>query len=489
MKCFRLCLVGCVLAGACGRAPTPPLARVGGPQPLVLVGEPDPSLTVLRFEITSGTCGYGPGGPKLADVSVDESAESVTVTASLEAPKEQPEGVVCSDIGVVVPVTVALERLLGTRAILDGSCTPPAPVVRKGSDAAPCAPARQDATPANAVGTWTAIDAGPLATRGEPRGAWTGRELIVLGGLAVERSAAFDDGAAYDPGQNRWRRIARRPEPGRIFAPAWTGKELIVLGVPSGLGLGGIRGGHAYDPQADRWRAIAPAPIEMQAPVAWWTGREVLFWQFGSGALYDPASDRWRTIPAIDVPGAMAPNRAMWLGSVLAVQGAANPEQGGGLVDALYLFDPSTNTWRASAPPPAVPQWGMLSGVWSGSEEIFFSPGDGGGGVCVAYDPKADTWRKLPAPDVSIDGGTGYFLGVAIGDGRVVVRVADSRRPLHLFDSKSGRWSYAAAPDGPIPGPDGVLAWTGSDVVLWGRPAIARPNLPNAAWRWTPPRA
>lgn len=345
------------------------------------------------------------------------------------------------------------------------------------------------------AGSWEAFEAGPLATRADPKAVWTGTEMLVVGGLAVEQYAAFSDGAAFDPASNKWRRIASRPAPGRIMVVAWTGSELFALGQQEGIDLNDMRSAHLYNPDSDTWRAATPPPRGFDSPEgAWWTGREVLVWQLGRGMLYDPAADTWREIPAIDVAGAAAPGRGLWLegAGVLAVQGATTPEGGGSLREALFLFDPIATRWRAAAPlPDVLPFFNTAYGAWLGTK-LVFNPSPGG--PTYAYDPANDTWRNLPTPAVERDRGMAYFTGVPIGGYGGVIRVGDTHHPLVVADA-AGKWSYPSAPDGEVPGPDGVLLWTGREIILWGRPdlspedlRVGRPGMPqrNAAWKWRP---
>jgi hypothetical protein len=67
--------------------------------------------------------------------------------------------------------------------------------------------------------------------------AWTGSRLLVWGGdLGRDALAVARSGFAFDPQTDRWSRLPRSPLRGRL-APAavWTGRELLVWG---GLGVG-----------------------------------------------------------------------------------------------------------------------------------------------------------------------------------------------------------------------------------------------------------
>jgi hypothetical protein len=144
--------------------------------------------------------------------------------------------------------------------------------------------------------TWRVL-ATPPATPSYCRrdAVWTGSEMLVWGCKLL----------GYDPGKNEWRRLPDPPT--RHGIVAWTGRELVGWG-------GGCCGdvsddGSAYDPATNTWRKIAPAPIGgQQSPAGAWTGRELVILSGQSpdgkpvgGAAYNPATDTWRRIA--DVPG------------------------------------------------------------------------------------------------------------------------------------------------------------------------------------------
>ena len=56
---------------------------------------------------------------------------------------------------------------------------------------------------------------------------WTGRELIGWGGGCC--GDVSDDGSAYNPETNTWRKLAEAPVAGQQSpAGAWTGHELVT---------------------------------------------------------------------------------------------------------------------------------------------------------------------------------------------------------------------------------------------------------------------
>ena len=98
---------------------------------------------------------------------------------------------------------------------------------------------------------------------GAHRGAGGSRGRVVrqgddrLGGSDYRTD--LDDGAAYEPSTNTWRKIAASPLSPRQEATAvWTGEEMIVWG---GNSFSTTKGnGAAYDPNTDTWRACLRHP-------------------------------------------------------------------------------------------------------------------------------------------------------------------------------------------------------------------------------------
>jgi hypothetical protein len=119
--------------------------------------------------------------------------------------------------------------------------------------------------------------AGPLSARSATAAAWTGDEFLIWGGrtsdaccLPSDSEPFLDDGAAYDPVERTWRRLADAPIEARAPLSVWTGQELIVWG-STDRNLR-YRDGAAYDPATDTWRRIADGPIDLTDAVALWSG-------------------------------------------------------------------------------------------------------------------------------------------------------------------------------------------------------------------------
>jgi N-acetylneuraminic acid mutarotase len=123
----------------------------------------------------------------------------------------------------------------------------------------------------------------PDAPRSDYSVTWTGREMIVWGGLSTEFKNV-PTGAKYDPERDAWEDITMigAPEGRGGHSAVWTGTELIVWG-----GIGGDNRsatiptmGGRYDPATDTWSPL-PNP-EGVTPrynhAALWTGAEMIIW-------------------------------------------------------------------------------------------------------------------------------------------------------------------------------------------------------------------
>jgi hypothetical protein len=307
----------------------------------------------------------------------------------------------------------------------------------------------------------------------EHRARWTGSELLVWGGRELDpddRAASRypRQGAAYDPGHDRWRPMAEAPIPGRSRAAAvWTGTELVVWG---GSNRSGARGdGAAYDPATDRWRAIADAPEVggIGDAEGIWTGTELVVWgapaagpaSSAIGLAYSPLQDTWRELP----PSGLPPGRdesVTWTGSAMLV--VTYPDDPAATAVAA-LYDPATDVWRPAAPSPLSAPSGSPSVVWTGREAVLAGgasaagPADG-----VAYEPVSDCWRIIARPTFELladkpaelvwDGDLVLMPGGAGGAYDPVLDVWLRLLTSHMVVYRE----YAAA------------AWTDDRLIVWG---------------------
>ena len=182
----------------------------------------------------------------------------------------------------------------------------------------------QSSARALASGHWSTFPSGPLKARQGQVEAWTGSELLVWGGAVSptpSTSAARNNGAAYDPTTQSWQMLPPSPlTPREDAAAAWTGNEMVVVGGqaitnPSAGGGPELASAAAYSPATNSWRRLPDFPLEPRTNAdAIWTGLQLIVvggdgprtseslyqpTEYLDGAVYDPATNTWATLPAL----------------------------------------------------------------------------------------------------------------------------------------------------------------------------------------------
>lgn len=397
-------------------------------------------------------------------------------------------------LAVFVVVAAAMGALLG------GGVTAPeeTPADRLTIDTAPArrvtAPdIRDGAIPGPALGAWQPMATGPLDPRTQVASAWTGEELLIWGGRGYDGLGAlgfFDDGAAYDPERDRWRRLPASALAGRVPAAAvWTGSELLVWGGTGGVHRDGrvltFDDGAAYDPARDRWQPLAPSPLAARRDAAaTWDGGEMVIWggfdpktgiQHVDGARYDPAADAWRTLPPAPLrpDGDISPPKAVTAcGRSFVMDAAASGIQ-------VAAHDPVADAWTA-IPQPLV--GGQLEvtpvGGRAGPLLVGASYGELPQTVTLQYDCREGSWSGLPPPP----GLWRPDTPVARNDHGLVTTVDPaSRNAVIVLPDAGGPWRRFA--DIPLGARSGhVLAAAGRRVLVWGGVVTARTMDDGAVW-------
>lgn len=311
--------------------------------------------------------------------------------------------------------------------------------------------------------SWRRLPPAPLTPRTGMAATWTGRELFVWGGydqLAANpaRLHVAGDGAAYNPDRRSWRRLPSAPLSARADATAvWTGREVLVVGGVPAVRTDRDRGftdGAAYDPAHGAWRRLVPSPQprgSLMAQHLVWTGTRLLVWSRWQQTLrseavtlpngergvetetrdgvdvwaYDPAADRWAVLPMAPGQPALGGAVLVWTGrEVLSVTG--RPSGGPVLFRAPGArYDPARNRWRRLADGP-LDTAALPAGLWTGAALMVwngFSMRSGGGslpgyqpGDGAAWDARADRWVRLPRSPLA-----GGFGTVAVWTGRAAL--------------------------------------------------------------------
>jgi photosystem II stability/assembly factor-like uncharacterized protein len=186
-----------------------------------------------------------------------------------------------------------------------------------------------------ATNTWTGLPTAPLSARKDASGTWTGRELVVAGGYRFGSSftpVPLRDGAAYNLGTGKWRKIAPMPRRESGATAVWDGKEILFLGGSRKGVAGPPARGLAYNPRTNRWRLLPAMAYPRAGFAAVWTGRRLFVWGGLTtkgvppphGEAYTPATNDWAALPASPLRGRANPV-AVWTGRRMIVWGGGPP--------------------------------------------------------------------------------------------------------------------------------------------------------------------
>ncbi|HUG83130.1 MAG TPA: hypothetical protein VMM13_01130, partial [Euzebya sp.] len=177
------------------------------------------------------------------------------------------------------------------------------------------------------IGGWQPITPPPLTLREGAAATWSGEELIILGGHAQTPCAApaacveptgeaLADGAAYDPVNDTWRRIADHPDPAREPRAMGTGEGLVVGRPDEAL--------WRYDAGTDTWERLGRTrdgldllAVTGDRMVAYASTHEVLG---PPDHIHDPSTEGWRALPP-DPLGLTRDRRMVWVGDGLVLLG------------------------------------------------------------------------------------------------------------------------------------------------------------------------
>ena len=325
-------------------------------------------------------------------------------------------------------------------------------------------PTERHSRPADPSPTPTAIIEDPLAdlpegwsdlpappeVRSEAATAWTGEALLIWGGYVFEGSGdkpPSNDGFMFDAAMRSWTSIPASPLSSRSAAASvWTGSELVIWGGWDGswdAGPGTLSDGAAFEPGSGAWRTLPPAPISARAPFSVWTGHEMIVWGTAvrvsdpprDGAAYDPTTDSWWTIA--EAPIGLTDGTAVWTGQEMIVFGAAlhggNDAETPTAIGAAY--DPNADTWRRLPDSALSPQ--ASTAAWNGREMIAWDYLNGS----AAYDPDTDSWRTIT--EMPLDPAECSPDSVAVGSDVL----GDYCGAVVLFESDRDRWREIPPPD------------------------------------------
>lgn len=308
-------------------------------------------------------------------------------------------------------------------------------------------------------------------------------------------------------GLGPWQRLEDPPLTPRSGATiAWTGEEILVIGgstftCPSGADCAGpteppLRDGAALQPTTGDWRSIAQAPVPISANLETENldGNVYILVPAsndpGPGAdllRYQPSTDTWNAyeVPTNDHPSGLVATDT----SVVVYTGSDEQKEAQDL-----SFTPATGTWTELPDDPLGPSFDRLyawtsHGLHLFAKDITPSPGGESGpslkNAAVLVD---GTWRELPTGDT-----LGFWSVITDGD-RIIdptLGCADGGEvnnygrciPLGaVLDTTTGTW--AELPDAPDRNAKHVSssgAFTADEVLLT---STGHPILDLTTNRW-----
>lgn len=220
--------------------------------------------------------------------------------------------------------------------------------------------------------TWVPMS-DPELRRYKDASVWTGRELILWGGPAIDEAVSVT-GDAYSPETRTWRKLSLEGAPSGYESPfmLWTGDEVLVWG----YGEGGLVGGR-YLPSSDTWAAISAPPRTVGGAVAW-TGQEVLFWggeDYTPSLRYSPETDTWSELTFEGAPSSRRGHTVSWVKGRMLVYGGVSV---GSPASDVAAYDPETDRWSSiptdCGPPPRSLHTATVAGdeviIWGGVEDV-----------------------------------------------------------------------------------------------------------------------
>jgi N-acetylneuraminic acid mutarotase len=295
---------------------------------------------------------------------------------------------------------------------------------------------------------------------------WTGREMIVFGGIGTDEVAK-----RYRPTTDTWVDATTIGAPGARdhHAAVWTGSRMIVWGgfINDGITPTGGR----YDPATDTWTptAVGGSPPTRMWPVGEWSGSEMIVWggldwftsnALDDGARYDPVTNTWTPTSSVGTPSPRVA-QAVWTGRDLVLWGGADDASGA-------RYDPASDSWRPTtlAGAPEALWGGRWSTVWTGDRMIVWGgmgPTQRGGLYCASGSPNL---APFASPDAyAVAAGVTLVVGPASGllandsDPNLdPLRALPGSGPFHgaLQFNTNGSFRYTPAP-----------GFTGTDVFTY----------------------
>jgi hypothetical protein len=338
---------------------------------------------------------------------------------------------------------------------------------------------------------------------------WTGKELIVWGGL--DNGTPSNRGRRYNPATDTWTELntTNAPAARARHSAVWTGTRMVVWGGDGGgdpLYPAVVHAsGGAYDPVTDTWTVLPSPPVDPQtADTFRRTGHKGVWTAYGMVVV--GGSDGYNNQGQDFNPtmARLSPNLGSWtlktgvgrFEHCLASDGNRRVFLWGGrdqvdadpigngtyLIDAVNLSAEEMDS--ADQPQPSR----NPTVVWSGKEFIVWGGSwtDGtplGGGSKFNPDSAFLSWTPLsvggPALTTRHAGHTAAWSGTEMLIWGGTTNAFGAR-----YNPRNDAWTPMAV--GPVMRAGGKAAWTGTHMLLY-LPALPAPGAIPELWQYQPP--
>ncbi len=297
--------------------------------------------------------------------------------------------------------------------------------------------------------------------------------------LFTQNGGSTVAGEIYDPASGTVDRLAESDHVWRYNpAVAWTGSELLVVGGSSGPAIDHMV--LSYDPEAGRWRVYPNPPADVDGGETSvggpgvWTGDELVMWQ--DGLAFNPATQTWRTLAPYPGPRRAFPATA-WSGDEIVVWGGCDAsipqcdDLGQGLLNDGVIYNVEADAWRAMAPSPLA--FGIHPVAAEADGVVLFYAGNTGTGSdevqAARYDLATDEWAALDAPPVeprryAAAAWTGRHFVIWGGEGAGGVWLGDGA----ALDPNTGVWQLLPEPPPRSARDRHAMAWAGDHLYIVG---------------------
>lgn len=330
-----------------------------------------------------------------------------------------------------------------------------------------------------ANGGWcTPSTLGAPGPRTRATAVWTGDEVLYFGGADDFR--ARNDGGAYDPLTDTWRSLDASGAELHLWGreghtAVWTGSEMLIFGGHNGLAP--LDDGAAYDPVTDTWRRLSSdgAPSARYEHTAVWTGTEMIVFggigatgALANGARYRPADDTWSAMPS--APRAVAEHTAVWTGDRMIVFGGR--DSGDGFVQAGFAYDPTVTGTGAITPLPTggapTARAGHVAG-WIADAMLVYGGSDNAGAL-AGGGRYTGAWQALP----SLGAPSARFGHVGVvADDSWIVWGGTADRSGAVFDALAQQWLALDTTKAPGARRHPAAVWAGDRLIVLGGESLA----------------